>query len=101
VGMIKEGRLLNVEAMNERGALLGKKIAVKAPRDAAAMFQRLSELDGVHDAALRGGTLELLFTGDMRQFLRFLAPFEIQDFTCEPPNTEDVFLRLYRADRDV
>jgi len=92
VGIIREGRLVTVEDVEELLARGGKRVRVhtEEPLTAADLG-----VDGVVDFAAEGREAQFTFTGDYDALFEALAARRIVDIEIDEPPIEDVFMHFY------
>ncbi len=95
VGIIRDGRLVAVEDVEEmRG---------RAYRDVAVTFARpvpageLEAVGGVDDVATDGATLRFRARGDLDPVIKAIARHEVLDMEITRPTLEELFLTYYDA----
>jgi ABC-2 type transport system ATP-binding protein len=98
VGIVKEGRLIAVERMDE---LLGKArrtAALELP-DPAALVAELRTLAGVSDLQATDGKVSFRVAGDLDPVLKVIAAHHVLDMELAHPTLEEVFLTYYGEGR--
>jgi ABC-2 type transport system ATP-binding protein len=92
VGIIRAGRLVAVEDVEELLARGGKRVRVhtEEPLTAAALG-----VDGVVDFAAEGREAQFTFTGDYDALFEALAARRVVDIEIDEPPIEDVFMHFY------
>lgn len=94
VGILRRGRLVEleeVETMLRRG---GKRVIVEYERDGPDP----TEWDDVHDIERIGAAYQFMYTGSYTRLLSNLAGHEVVEVTIEEPPLEDVFMHYYGED---
>jgi ABC-2 type transport system ATP-binding protein len=94
VGIIREGRLVNVSTV---GQLLGEhwrsvNLVLEAP-PAPGTF----DLPNVEVVAITGREVHVMVRGDVNPLLARIASLAVRDVAITTPDIEDIFLRLYSA----
>jgi ABC-2 type transport system ATP-binding protein len=94
VAVIRQGRLVAVEAVDELHARAVRRIQVRfagpADRDTFA------SLPGVADIAVDGPTLRCTLVGDADAFVKAAARHHVVSITSDEPDLEELFLHLYQ-----
>ena len=91
VAIIKEGRIIKLENMNELTRDNYKKIAVTVDPAVDARFA----LDGVTNVERKDGTVSFYFKGDINVVLKVLSEMHIRNLLVEEPTLEEIFLHYY------
>jgi beta-exotoxin I transport system ATP-binding protein len=93
VGIIREGRLIDVDAVEALTGRAYRRLAVTfgAPVNLAP-FHRLA---GVADLQGDGPVLTFSFTGELDPVLKLLASHHVVDLELERPSLEEMFLTFY------
>jgi ABC-2 type transport system ATP-binding protein len=109
VGIIRQGRLVEVEPVEELLGRTGKVVRLDSAEPIPAdIFDR----DGISDLKLAesAATLDSVdtvegctftFTGDLSALIRSLSEYELFDLTIEEAPLEDVFLQFYGGPADA
>lgn len=92
VAIIKEGRILKVETIDELTGNKFKKIRIEF-----ANGERI-DLPGIVNAEKNGNTVEFLFGGRMDELIRKLAELHVENLWIEEPTLEEVFMHYYETD---
>jgi ABC-2 type transport system ATP-binding protein len=95
VGIIRDGRLVTVEDVDELLARGGKRVRVHTERP---LTQAALGVDGVVDFAAEGREAQFTFAGDYDALFASLAERRIVDIEIDEPPIEDVFMHFYGAD---
>ncbi|MFB6161278.1 MAG: ATP-binding cassette domain-containing protein [Haloferacaceae archaeon] len=92
VGIIRDGRLVAVEGVDELLDRGGKRVRVHTaePIDEAAL-----DLDGVVGLERVGREVQFTFAGDFDDLVDALADLDIVDLDVEEPPIEEVFMHFY------
>ena len=96
VGIIREGRLIAVERIDE---LLGK-----TQRHVSVEFaepvgeEELRRVPGVSDVAVAGGRVSFKVAGDLDPVVKAIASHAVADLEVAHPTLEEVFLTYYREE---
>ncbi len=97
VALIRRGRLVAVDRIDDLRAHMQRRVTVQLGRDAGeaeAQLARLPDVTALH----RTGDRWQFLAGDLPAVLRLLATLPVEDVTIEPPSLEDVFLQYYRPE---
>ncbi len=91
VGIIKEGRLIEVSDIRTLQQDNYKKVRVVADGLEPALF----DLPGVTNVEHREGEVRFFFKGDINAILRRLGSLTVLDVTIEEPTLEEIFMHYY------
>jgi ABC-2 type transport system ATP-binding protein len=97
VGIIRDGRLVAVEDVDELLARGGKRVRVHAERP---LTEADFDVDGVVEFATEGREAQFTFTGDYNDLFAALSAHRIVDVEIDEPPIEDVFMHFY-GERDA
>jgi ABC-2 type transport system ATP-binding protein len=94
VGIVRDGRLVTVEAIAElkRRAIRKVEVRFTGPVDGV---DRLRGIAGVTDVSLEDGAARFSVEGSMDALVKELATFPVQTLTSEPPELDEIFLSYY------
>jgi ABC-2 type transport system ATP-binding protein len=95
VALIRSGRLVAVDRIDDLRAHLQRRVTVRIDGDPAAVARQLASLPAIGKLTHSEGRWHFL-TGDPLAALRLLATLPVADIAIEPPSLEDVFLQYYR-----
>ena len=87
-GIIREGRLLLVDSVENLGHTGVKKVVLKGIRE-------LPELSGVGDVQCDGEHISFLYRGDVRELLAALCGTDISDINISDPELDEIFMNYY------
>ncbi len=98
VGIIREGRLIAVERVEELLARTQRQVSVEfaEPVEPGA----LGNLPGVSDLSVEGRKVSFRLAGDVDPVLKALAAHHVTDLDFARPTLEEVFLTYYRGEGD-
>jgi ABC-2 type transport system ATP-binding protein len=98
VGIIREGRLANVDAVHTLKDLQHHEVEISFPAQASAEW--LNAIAGVRDVEVVNGgrTLRLTVQGDMAALLQAAAQHGATNLTTREPSLEEIFLRYYQPE---
>jgi ABC-2 type transport system ATP-binding protein len=91
VGIIREGKIVeisNIRALQQNNY---KKVSVTAPELPANCF----DLPGVTNLQRENGAVSFFFKGDINTVLRKLSATPVEDVTIEEPTLEEIFMHYY------
>jgi ABC-2 type transport system ATP-binding protein len=91
VGIIREGRLVEISDIRTLQQNNYKKIRVSADRLTAEVF----ELPGVNNLQADHGSVQFFFKGEINSVLRKLSEVQPTDVTIEEPTLEEIFMHYY------
>jgi len=93
VAIIKEGRIIEAEAVGALRENSYKKVALeaKAPLDAEVF-----RMDGVANLEVKGTSASFIYRGGLGALLARLAALEPTNVTIAEPDLEEIFLHYYR-----
>ena len=98
VAIIRDGRIVDVERIDDLGVGQYKRVRVKLRDPAAA--DRL-DLPGARKPAGPGADLELIYRGGIDELVKSLARQDVEDVWIEDPPLEEIFLHYYRTDGEA
>lgn len=99
VGIIREGRLVAVEAVDTLRRLATRHVRIEFTEPVAA--GEFEMLDGVRDVRAKGTTVEMAVTGALGPLLGVVANHEVVDLLSEAADLEEIFLAYYRGPVDA
>lgn len=88
VGIIREGRLIRTQTMEEFTAAQYKRVKITLDGEFS--------LDGAEDIKRRNGNVEFLYKGTADALLTALAARHVENILIEDPPLEDIFMTYYR-----
>lgn len=91
VAIIKEGRLVTVETVDNLIKKSLKNVTLTVPRPELVELQ----LDGIMNREISGPHLKLLYSGDMRALINELPECPFTDILIEEPSLEEIFMHYY------
>ena len=91
VAIIKEGRLLKIESMEDMHANHFKKVHLQFRNKEENSFR----LKGVLQEHITDTTYEFIFNGNTRELLMQLQSVSFEDVTIAEPSLEEVFMHYY------
>jgi ABC-2 type transport system ATP-binding protein len=92
VGIIRDGRLVTVEAVDALLRRGGKRVTVHTTEP---VTESALTVDGVVDLTLLDSGARFVFTGDYGELLAALSELSLVDVEIEEPPLEDVFMHYY------
>jgi ABC-2 type transport system ATP-binding protein len=102
VGIVREGRLVDISAVQELLAEHWRSVNLVLEQDPPA---GIFDLPNVRTLAQTGQMLHLMIQGDVNPLLRRIAQLSVRDVSITTPDIEDVFMRFYegseQAERDL
>lgn len=93
VGVIREGRLVAVEAVHTLRTQAAREVSVTF--GAPPGVDVLADVDGVAVLDRQGATVVVRVTGSMDPLIKALAAFEVVTLDAPEPDLEDIFLGYY------
>lgn len=93
VAIIKEGKLINVETIDNLLNNTYKKIRLELKKDDPAAFDNFS---GVVNRTLSENSIEFLYNGQMDRVIKKLYEYEIKNIWIEEPQLEEIFMHYYQ-----
>jgi ABC-2 type transport system ATP-binding protein len=91
VGIIREGKIVEISDIKSLQQNNYKKISIAAPSVSAGAF----DLPGVTNCQQEDGTLRFFFRGDINAVLQRLSAMHVDDLTIEEPTLEEIFMHYY------
>lgn len=95
VGILREGRLIDIQSMEDLRENGYKKIALTAREDIPKDFFRI---EGVADLSQNGTTASFLFRGNTMTIMQRLHQLSLEDILIERPSLEEIFLHYYEQE---
>jgi len=93
VAIIKEGRIIQLEAVGALRENGYKKVALEAK---AAVDAALFKMDGVASLMVHENAASFIFRGNVNQLMKTLAALELANVTIQEPDLEEIFLHYYQ-----
>lgn len=91
VGIVKEGRLIEVADIRTLQQNNYKKVQIEAEALEAAQF----DLPGVTNLEQANGTIRFFYKGDVNMLLRKISGVTVSNITIEEPTLEEIFMHYY------
>lgn len=91
VGIIREGKIVEISNIKTLQQNNYKKISVSAARMRADCF----ELPGVTNLQAENGSVNFFFKGDINSVLHALNDLQVTDLSIEEPTLEEIFMHYY------
>jgi ABC-2 type transport system ATP-binding protein len=91
VGIIREGRIVEISDIRTLQQNNYKKVRVTAEGITPAIF----ELPGVTNIETENGSLNFFFKGDIKSVLQVIHKLQVTDVTIEEPTLEEIFMHYY------
>ena len=91
VGIIREGRIVEISDIRTLQQNNYKKVRVTAEGITPAIF----ELPGVTNIESENGSLNFFFKGDIKSVLQVIHKLQVTDVTIEEPTLEEIFMHYY------
>jgi ABC-2 type transport system ATP-binding protein len=97
VGIIKEGKMVLVEAVEDLKAKFMQKVTVKFNGTSVPEENDIKQLNTVISVErTKKNTFILKIKEDVNELLRWLSDYDIKRFTCEDATLEEIFLQFYK-----
>ena len=87
-GIIREGKLVLLDTVDNLGHTGVKKVSVKGVSD-------VPRIDGVEDVRAEGDQLTFLYKGDVKTLMSQLATLDISDVNISDPELDEIFMNYY------
>jgi len=91
VGIIREGKIVEISDIRTLQQNNYKKVRVTADRIKPAVF----DLPGVSNLQADNSTLSFFFKGDINTVLKKIGGLQVSDVTIEEPTLEEIFMHYY------
>lgn len=91
VGIIREGKIVEISDIRTLQQNNYKKVSVTAPGVKAEAFG----LPGVTNCQQEDGTLHFFFKGDINAILQQMSTMHVTDLAIEEPTLEEIFMHYY------
>ncbi|MFW9784810.1 MAG: AAA family ATPase, partial [Candidatus Heimdallarchaeota archaeon] len=96
VGIIKEGRMLLVEDINDLKQKFLQNVKIKFSSKSVPTEDDLNNLDSIISREkLNETTFKLIIKEDVNELLKWLVNYRIKRLTIEDASLEDIFLQFY------
>jgi ABC-2 type transport system ATP-binding protein len=96
VGIIKDGRIIKIEYINNLKENKYKKIKVEFSKKAPKAIDFKTE--GIVNIKLKDNTLEFYYSGKINNITQELSKMDISDVWIEDPDLEEVFMHYYEKE---
>ena len=93
VGIIREGRIVEVSDIRSLRRNSYKKVSVVADGIDPALF----DMPGVANLRSEDGAVKFFFKGDINDLLQRLGRVRVNDVTIEEPTLEEIFMHYYES----
>ncbi len=93
VAIIKEGRILKIESIENLRANTYKKIKIEFKRPEKAAFEGFS---GVVNRIAGENSVEFIYSGQVDEIVRKLYEYELANLWIEEPQLEEIFMHYYQ-----
>jgi ABC-2 type transport system ATP-binding protein len=91
VGIIREGKIVEISDIRTLQKNNYKKVRVAAPQLKSATFN----LPGITNLQSENGSVSFFFKGDINKVLQKISGFPVTDVTIEEPTLEEIFMHYY------
>jgi len=91
VGIIKEGKLISVESVEEIVKSKAKTIRLKTPDE-------LEIDDQMINVEKENGYISYMYKGQINELMKILQSIHIEDLTITEPSLEDIFIHFYEKE---
>lgn len=95
VAIIKEGRILKIEKMEDLHQNTCKRIELSGSADS---LQQLQGFAGISQFASTAGDCSFMYTGDLNQLLLQISAHPIRNIEIREPDLEEIFMQYYQED---
>lgn len=93
VAIIKEGKILNIESIDNLRANTYKKIKIELKNADQSAFDKFS---GVVNRTVKDNCIEFLFNGQVDKVIKKLYEYEVKNIWIEEPQLEEIFMHYYQ-----
>lgn len=95
VAIIKDGKLLKVEKMEDLRKNTCKRIEVSGAQEELAS---IAQLPGVSQFMKQHDTHTFMYTGDINVFLKQMTTYALDNIEIREPDLEEIFMQYYQED---
>lgn len=95
VAIIKEGRIIRLEKINDLNENRFKKISIAA---SASVSKEYWAMEGVKDIEFAGNQVSFLFRGNINSLIKKVSSLEIADILIEEPGLEEIFIHYFEKE---
>ncbi|MFA6801345.1 MAG: ABC transporter ATP-binding protein [Acholeplasmataceae bacterium] len=88
VAIIKDGKIIKVEKIDDIMKARAKKVRIKTPDD-------IKDLTNILEYKRENGHVSFVFTGSIDQLFKILSDLKVEDLTIEEPSLEEIFMHYY------
>lgn len=98
VGIIKNGKMIKVETMNEIRENSYKKVSLECRDSSDAKLKEMFTMEGINNLEIRSGIVNFLFKGNINQVVQMLSKCNLVNLDFAEPDLEEIFMHYYDAD---
>ncbi|MFW9778385.1 MAG: ATP-binding cassette domain-containing protein [Candidatus Heimdallarchaeota archaeon] len=95
IGIIKEGKIILVEAVEDLRTKFLQKVTVKFNGASIPTEEEMMRLNTVISVEKKKDTFILQIKEDVNELIKFFANYDVKRFTCEDASLEEIFLQYY------
>ncbi|MFW9853717.1 MAG: ATP-binding cassette domain-containing protein [Candidatus Thorarchaeota archaeon] len=96
IGIIKEGKMILVESVEELKTKFLQKVTVKFNGTVTPSEEEIKQLGTVISVEKKKDTFILQIKENVNELIKWLARYDIRRFTCEDASLEEIFLQYYK-----
>lgn len=93
VAILKEGRVIDVQNINELRKYGYKKVELTAKKSIPAGYFKVDSIANYNQI---GNSASFIFKGDVAEIVEMMFKLEVSDVFIEEPSLEEIFLHYYR-----
>jgi ABC-2 type transport system ATP-binding protein len=95
VGIIKEGRIIKVEKIDNINDDNYKKIKIEID---SSIKEDYFKINGVSNLSIKNNIYSFIYRGDINDILKKISSLEIKNIWIEEPDLEEIFLHYYNKE---
>lgn len=92
--IIRDGRIIACDSVEELSKTNAKRVTVRGRVETG-------KLSGIRDRKEAGDSVSFLYSGDIKELIRFLSASQMTDLTVTEPDLEEIFLHYYQKGGDA
>jgi ABC-2 type transport system ATP-binding protein len=96
IGIIKEGKMILVESVEDLKTKFLQKVTVKFNGTAIPSEEEIKQLGTVISVEKKKNTFVLQIKENVNELIKWLARYDVKRFTCEDASLEEIFLQYYK-----
>jgi ABC-2 type transport system ATP-binding protein len=91
VAIIKEGKIIRIESVNDLSENKYKKVRIES----AVNFAQVNDVEGVTNFMKKDNVYTFLYNGDINNIVTILKDSKLDDLSISEPTLEEIFMHYY------